>query len=1117
MDKASEKEPDHVFEDRSGVRGRVVVFLLIVLAILGCIWLWSLGQRLLIDPPLPRSPDFQASEHAARPLDALVTLQGNSASPCDRRAEGRKREVLGYLPAADSTALTGMRARCGQLDRVMADAFLLGAPNGTVVPLWENRNLALDELAEELDLPGEGILPVARITASTRTDELAALISPGPALERLASELAELLSREARPELCINLEGHPQLDPVLLRRALSRLKYVMATQAGRPLGLCLIAAPEARFWRDPELVKLLERAVVLGFRSDSSPLASPAPQDWFETAVTEVRALIPAEKLVVALGTFARSWQGQGWPEQLGYAEALSHADRSGAMPVMDAGAGASRLRFLDAERQVNDLWLMDAASMHNQLAVLDPGQAVAVWPLGYEDPAIWRILQADAQGRLAQILLEEKVDLSRQVLTEAGGPAIAAITPARTGRRFVLLDGAGEKIVGQRYDPLPLPWQVERRGLEVQGGLMLAFDGLPEEEDADTVIATLLRHGVKAAFFADLASVLQHDGSARKLAAAGHVLGLRMLPPLPGRAESEVTTRMMLNFEQLYLNALLQKPARLVLLRPGAGPPSFSEDAFLAESGLLERGLIPVRSSFDSPFGPIDPDEFADRILREGEPDLTQVITLDLRVPGKGAITVLPDLLTRLAKDGFRFLSPGLATMTQEPAPAAEAPPTSLGDWLAFRVADFFLNSVTVLFFVMLVVSAVFSLAYIALSLLRHPHGKIDPGFAPPVTVVIPAFNEEKVIAACLESVLRSDYPDLRVIVVDDGSTDRTAEVVRGLVEKHPQVRLLQEENAGKWHAANFALSEIETPILVVADADSIFLPDTVRWLVQPFRDETVGAVAGLVEVGNRQNILSDFQHQEYMVTQNVLRRAQEFFDGILVVPGAAGAWRLKAVREGGSFSGETITEDADLTVAVHRAGYRVRFEERARSITEAPVRVRAFMRQRLRWQLGMLQVSWKHRGVLTSGMPVGFALVDSIWFGPVSLMFAMLDDILLITALTSAYYIFFLREAFPGSTLPTLLFASYFVMTGIEVLRTLTAFWFERRFELKTLMLIPILRFGYRQLLYLTAIRGLFRAATGHPTGWYKIERMGTRLMAANGGGRLEPAKSEVRPGGR
>ncbi|MBA3910574.1 MAG: hypothetical protein C0524_11975 [Rhodobacter sp.] len=1104
MDQTPEEEPDHVFEDRSGIRGKVVVAMLVVLSVVLAVWLWDFGRRLLIDPPA-------AAEIAVlpaggpRPLDALITLQTNESAPCARDESAfwqRQRLVLGYLSAADSTALTGLRSRCDQLDRVLADAFLLGAPDGTVVPLWANRNEALQELADSIAMPGGSALLVARITASTRTDELAALLSPGPALEKLVTQMAAFLASQLRPGLCLNLDAHPDLNPGVLRAALSRLKIATASPGRTPLALCLIAGPEAGFWRDPGLVALLDIAVVKGFQEGSTPMMAPAPADWFATSMAEMRALIPGPKLVVALGGFGLSWQtGQGRSLRLSYGETLSRAERAGAVPVFDATAGATRLRFLDADRQVNELWLLDAASLHNQLGALDRNQSIAIWPLGYEDPAIWSLLQPDPQDRPPHLRLQDEVDLSSQVLTETGGPALSAIEPDVKAQRWLRLDATGTRIVAQGYDRLPLPNRVQRRGGSVAGGVMLAFDGLPDGSDVEAIISALSARGAKAVFFVDLSALLEHDDAARRLSEAGHVLGLRILPPLPDRPESLVAARMQINAAQLYLSRVFGKPAALAMLRPGSGPPNFSRDAFREETDLLQRGLISVRSSFDAPYGPVDPTEFVDRILREGDPRQTQVITLDLRQSSADVAINLPDLMTRLVDDGFRFVAPELATPSGDLPPPVNDPRVSqIGDGPAFALVGFFMNGVTLLFFVMLVVSAAFSVLYIGLSLIRRPQGPIDPDFAPPVSVVIPAFNEEKVIAACIASILRSDYPDFEVYIVDDGSTDRTAEVVRGLVAENPRIHFLQETNAGKWHAENFALSAITTPIFVAADADSIFLPDTIRWLVQPFKDESVGAVAGLVEVGNRVNILSDFQHQEYMVTQNVLRRAHEFFDGILVVPGAAGAWRTKAVREGGSFSGETITEDADLTVAVHRAGYRVQFEERARSITEAPATIRAFLRQRLRWQLGMLQVSWKHRRVITSGLPVGFSVIDSIWFGPVSLLLAILDDLLLVTVLGTAIYTIALRDALPGGELPILLFTSYFIMTGIEVLRTLTAFWFERRFELKTLLLIPVLRFGYRQLLYLTAIRGLFRALAGHPTGWYKLDRTGSKLSAAS-----------------
>jgi cellulose synthase/poly-beta-1,6-N-acetylglucosamine synthase-like glycosyltransferase len=299
-------------------------------------------------------------------------------------------------------------------------------------------------------------------------------------------------------------------------------------------------------------------------------------------------------------------------------------------------------------------------------------------------------------------------------------------------------------------------------------------------------------------------------------------------------------------------------------------------------------------------------------------------------------------------------------------------------------------------LMMVLLCFAALRLVVYNALALLRRPRGGIDPDFQPPVTIIVPAFNEETVIANCLRSLLRSDYWPLSILVVDDGSTDRTSQVVRELASEEPRIRLQIQPNGGKWSAINRALALIDTPIFVVADADSMFLPDTVRWLVQDFRDERVGAVAGVVEVGNRGSLLTSLQNLEYVVSQSVFRRAQEMIEGIGVVPGAIGAWRTEAVRRAGLMSEDTITEDADLTVAVHRAGYRVRMQENARSVTEAPEVVKAFMRQRLRWTFGMLQVAWKHKRATLEGRPVSIVtLTDSVWLSCIGALMAPFVDL--------------------------------------------------------------------------------------------------------------------------
>ena len=179
-------------------------------------------------------------------------------------------------------------------------------------------------------------------------------------------------------------------------------------------------------------------------------------------------------------------------------------------------------------------------------------------------------------------------------------------------------------------------------------------------------------------------------------------------------------------------------------------------------------------------------------------------------------------------------------------------------------------------------------------------------------------------------------------------------------------------------------AYGEITAEVVVAIDADTVILPDAISRLAGAFRDPQVGAVAGNVKVGNRHNLLSVLQALEYITAQNIDRRAYETIRGILVVPGAIGAWRAEAVRKAGLYSNDTVTEDADLTVAVTRAGYRVRFEEYAIALTDAPDRLRGFLRQRLRWIFGMLQTAWKHRGAYRQSKGVGLiAIPDLIVFG--------------------------------------------------------------------------------------------------------------------------------------
>ena len=146
-------------------------------------------------------------------------------------------------------------------------------------------------------------------------------------------------------------------------------------------------------------------------------------------------------------------------------------------------------------------------------------------------------------------------------------------------------------------------------------------------------------------------------------------------------------------------------------------------------------------------------------------------------------------------------------------------------------------------------------------------------------VAVLVPAYREEIVISRCVASLRASAYPDLQIVVIDDGSDDRTAAVAREAAGDDRRVLVLQKPNGGKASALNHGLASTDAEVIVVVDADSIVERDALAELVKPLGDPSVGAVAGNVKVGNRSNLLGAMQHLEYVVGINLDRR---FFDQV-------------------------------------------------------------------------------------------------------------------------------------------------------------------------------------------------------------------------------------------
>ncbi|HEX8345778.1 MAG TPA: bifunctional polysaccharide deacetylase/glycosyltransferase family 2 protein, partial [Actinoplanes sp.] len=326
-------------------------------------------------------------------------------------------------------------------------------------------------------------------------------------------------------------------------------------------------------------------------------------------------------------------------------------------------------------------------------------------------------------------------------------------------------------------------------------------------------------------------------------------------------------------------------------------------------------------------------------------------------------------------------------------------------------------------------------------------------PPVTDPVSVVVPAYNEREGIATAVRSLATGDHPGVEVVVVDDGSTDGTADIARGL--GLPNVRVIQVPNGGKSSALNIGVAAASHDLIVMVDGDTVFEPDSVRRLVQPLADPRVGAVAGNVKVGNRRSVVARWQHIEYVIGFNLDRRLYDVLQIMPTVPGAIGAYRRSALTQVGGVSDDTLAEDTDLTMALTRAGWWVVYEESARAWTEAPATLRQLWTQRYRWSYGTMQAMWKHRQALFDGGDSGRfgrrGLPFLALFGVALPMLAPVVDIMLI------YGLVFWEL---GATV-----TAWFAMLGLQLITAAVAFRFDRE-PMRPLWKLPLQQFAYRQL---------------------------------------------------
>ena len=633
------------------------------------------------------------------------------------------------------------------------------------------------------------------------------------------------------------------------------------------------------------------------------------------------------------------------------------------------------------------------------------------------------------------------------------------------------------------------LTWNGDRltsRESEVGKRIALTFDDGPDPRWTPRIAAALSRLHAPATFFVVGSKVVSHPEVVQHLRREGFELGNHTfthadVSALPGWEQ------------RLQLGLTDNTLAGAVGIRPRLFRPPYSSVTAAASERQAAALESVARRGYDVVLADFDGEDWR-------RPGVDEIVASATPQGERGGIVLLHDgggdrsqtvraverLVPALRARGFELVTVSeLAGLSRE---QAEVP---VGGWgrargqLLIGTLSVARWTTSVLAWLLLIVALLFVARVFLLVVFARRHARLvrAPGqreaFTPPVSIVVPAFNEAVGIERTVRSLAESDYPELEIIVVDDGSIDGTAEIVDGL--GLPQVTVLRQPNSGKPAALNHGIEEARHDIVVMVDADTLFEPQTIGRLVQAFRSPEVGAVSGNTKVGNRRGLLGRWQHIEYVMGFNLDRRLYDVLQCMPTVPGAVGAFRREALVDVGGISGETLAEDTDLTLALGRAGWRVVYEENARAWTEAPATLRGLWRQRYRWCYGTLQSVWKHRAALWrrgEGRIGRRGLPYLILFQIALPMLAPLIDIF------SIYGLLFLD--------PLSVLGFWVVFTGLQLLLGWYAFKLDRESP-RVLWAMPVQQFVYRQLMYLVVVESVLTAIQGTRLHWRPIARRG------------------------
>jgi len=820
--------------------------------------------------------------------------------------------------------------------------------------------------------------------------------------------------------------------------------------------------------------------------SDIDPPGPLGSRPWFEGWLHVLLEGSDTKQWIITLGSYGYDWTiGGKKAELISFPEAMSRANNAEIESAEVSGPSYNPYFYFEDSDKEHAVWFLDVITFLNELREVHGQKAggFALYRLGTEDPAIWDALAISKDFKIENQTREAlEVLKGTDTITDVGEGEIVTVDESRSdGMRRLAVDSEG--YLTAKYTKFPEFPTLYHQGAGGEHQVALTFDDGPDPQWTPKILDILKAANAKAAFFLVGMNAEKYPGLVNRIVNEGHEIGNHTYyhPNLALAWPEHV--RLELNATQLLIETITGRATTLFR-------PPYAADTQPSQISELMPLRIAQELNYLVVLENIDPQDWAkpgaDIILqrvKQQRRDGSIILLHDAGGDRSQTVAALPRILDWLHTRGDTIVS--LSTLlgttrdaVMPPLQTTNSSLTRLVSSVGFRVYHALEEFLWAFMIVAtaLVVARTLVVIWLAYRFRRLP----SSDFAEPVSIVMAAYNEGKVITETLRSLLSTDYKgEIEVIVVDDGSRDETSVEVGRMADVDSRVRLLRQENRGKARALQRALAAVHHGIVVFVDADTHFQRDTLSSLLEPLADETIGAVSGHAKVGNLRTFIARCQSLEYTCGFNLDRRAYTRWNCITVVPGAISAIRKEAIDRAGGLSLQTLAEDTDLTLALHKDRQRIVYVPQAIAWTEAPESVRTLARQRFRWAYGTLQCLWKHRDMVFNWnyRALGWFSLPSVWFFQIILV-----------AITPMVDLFLLASLPFGAWRAVLPFVITFL--SMDVILATLACILEREPITRAWRILPM-RLIYRPMLSYCIWKAILRAIKGAWVSWGKLER--------------------------